>query len=648
MEATLLAKAVHLEQQFLLAVLSDDEESLKEVFREQSQFSNHVNAIQATRKLDEKTARLPFQVAGSIQDITSCLLQSESISQDAQSHLNDLISEMPTNTSETSSPTVPYHPLFSHHPSDVQSTLGQHKALDAHAYRWLMHNLHNPYPPSKQLQVLGHLSGTSAAQVEIWFEEMRDVIGWTRLSREFFASSPGATVAAARRVYLERDNSMPFGVVSAFTAMKAVAETHFPERPALEGKHFNEDHDLSWTLPGMPEAPDHCMDSEGIFVPFQVDSSMAPDDFFYLSESDCDSSEEEDTTPPPAVAGCKRRLTEDILTSEDSDSARPKRYRFIEGALSEQEHAPSSDPLLKRNSARATASISVSPIDVPFNSSLHLTPPSYSIESSTSICHKRGRAEFDEGTLDEFVGLDDAFPPPIQRRKVLESASPMPSHPSCRPIAAKYHPSLNSLSSTGDLPSIPPPPSIIEPVTDTDIFSTPVTLDCNSVTSPSNNAAWISMPAYIDVPNSDFLKSNPQLPHFPDVDYHFTASSSSLDAWPSFGDLSGLPSSLISSSSSSSLYLETPTSQVIDWSSLPEFTPSVPPVISPHTSLSTTHRTVPNSQEGFLFPPFPPSCDIDQAMSLLDPSIPPSAFLSSSSSDAFADDLQIWPLYGVS
>jgi len=195
-----------------------------------------------------------------------------------------------------------------------------------------MQNLHNPYPTIIQLQVLGDLSGTSAAQVEIWFKEIRDAIGWTKLSREFFASSPGATVAAAKRVYLERDNDIPFGVIFAFTAVKASAEAHFRKHPALQDHYFDKDHGLSWALPGVPEAQGHYVDSEGIFVPFVVDFSTPPDDLPYFSGDD--ESEEEDITPPPVVAGCKRRLTEDILTSGDSNLVRSrKRHRCVVSAL---------------------------------------------------------------------------------------------------------------------------------------------------------------------------------------------------------------------------------------------------------------------------------------------------------------------------
>ncbi|KAH9968608.1 hypothetical protein BC827DRAFT_266779 [Russula dissimulans] len=302
MEATLQERLVNLEQQFLLAVLSNDEKALEEFSREQAHFLSHIKAAEASRKLDDKTALLSSYVAGSIENVASCLLHSEEIFQDAQSRLSDLIRELPPNAFETlshSPPIPPHHLLFSHHPPSMQGALGQHKTLDAYAYRWLMQNLHNPYPTNMQVQILGDLSGTSAAQVEIWFKEMRDAIGWTKLSREFFASSPNATVAAARRVYLERGNDIPFDVVFAFTALKAFAETQFTKHSAIQAKHFNEGHHLSLALSdmsAMPEAQGRYTDSEGVSVPFPVNSSIPPVDFPYLSDDD--ESEEEDTTPP--------------------------------------------------------------------------------------------------------------------------------------------------------------------------------------------------------------------------------------------------------------------------------------------------------------------------------------------------------------
>jgi len=68
-----------------------------------------------------------------------------------------------------------------------------------------MQNIHDPYPNSAQTRIIGDISGTSAAQVELWFQEVRDSIGWSTLSHDFFAGSVNATVAAALQVFLERE-----------------------------------------------------------------------------------------------------------------------------------------------------------------------------------------------------------------------------------------------------------------------------------------------------------------------------------------------------------------------------------------------------------------------------------------------------------
>jgi len=223
------------------------------------------------------------------------------------------------------------------------------------------------------------------------------------------------------------------------------------------------------------------------------------------------------------------------------------------------------------------------------------------------------------------------------------------------PAVLGTHPSLDSSPSSGDSYSHSSPHSVIEPVSaGADVSSNADIVECNSIPSPPKDATWMSMPAFIDVPNSDFLESNPQLPHVPDLEYHLTVGSNSsfpLGEWPSFGDLSCLSSSPISTASSASLYSETPsTSQVLDWSSLTEFfdpvfpTPSQP---SSQTSLSTPPSTLPNSQEDSLLTPPLPSYDINQLGSLLDPSIPPSAFLQMQP-DTFGD-MHLWPLLnGVS
>jgi len=272
------------------------------------------------------------------------------------------------------------------------------------------------------------------------------------------------------------------------------------------------------------------MDSEGIFVPFQS-SSIPPDDFPFLSDGD--DSEEEDTSPPPAVAGCKRHLTEDISTSEDTNLARPpKRYRYlvstrwscfrlkmlechrmradIEGALSKWDRAPPAlsnpDPLLECIGTRDTepTSVDMSPTHTSSDSPLHPTPSSRSYITSTSICHKRGRAELDGDSSNNFVSCDGISLRPTQRRKIIKSASPVLSKGVYSPPAVLgNYPSLGPSPPPGD-PSRPSPYSVMEPVSaSADVSSNTGIVDCNSIPSPPKGAAWICMLSLFSYPKYD-------------------------------------------------------------------------------------------------------------------------------------------------
>ncbi|KAI0296253.1 hypothetical protein BC826DRAFT_1006101 [Russula brevipes] len=688
MEATLRERLVSLEQQFLLPVLSRDDEALEEFSREWSQLSNHIKAAAADRKLDDKTALLFFQVSGSLENVANCMLQSEAILQDAQSRLiKDLIHEIPTNAPETLSqrpPIAPYHLLFSSHSSLRQATLGQHKALGTYAYRWLMQNLHDPYPTTTQMQVLGVMSGTTATQVDTWFEEIRDTIGWTKLSREFFASSPRATIAMARRVYLQRDNDVPFSVVFAFMEVKAIAETLFLEHPALQERRSNKDHGLSCALPDMSDAQGHSIDSETIFDPFRVDSLTPPHDLPHSSGD----VEGEDTTPPPAVAGCKRRLIDDVLTSEEFDLDRePKRYRtqpVIEDALLRQESASpalsTSGPPLQHYITCATAppSADMPTIHTPSEQLSQFTSLSSSHEISTSVCHKRGRAELGE------VDFIDGPPRPVRRQKVFESASPVPSKPVCDPcITPGNHLSLGLPSSNGNSHLLPLDYTHtgVDPVVvgvNVDVPSNPSIFDWNSIPAPPTppkdvvvmcrlspshvkydlTRQFSALPACIYVPGSDLPDLNLELPHFSNPGHHLLAESSSACSRgdpPLFGDPNCLPPSPISGSPSTPLYSESSSALgAIDWTSFTEFIDQAPASMGSSSQMSLsmtscmTSCTVPTSQEGSLSPPFPTSSVVEQPVSLLDSSTPPSAFLPVER-DIFSDDINMWPLlYGSS
>ena len=333
MNATLRERLLRAEQRFLLAVVSNDEESSQVFSQEWSQLAQDIASVEIAGQLDDDTACLLSQVSRAVENIANCMLESGAILQEAQTCLtSEFIHDIPSNPSPHPQAIAPYHPLFSNSPSMTPSILGQQKLLDSYAYRWLMQNIHNPYPSSVQTRIMSDASGTSTAQVELWFQEIRDSIGWSKLSHNLFAGSVNATVAAATRVYLERDKDISFDIVFAFKVVKASAETLFSEHPALQGK--NAKTALAQANPTvvmdqyhhMGPLPDESMiEPEGIIVPPQVDPPAPLDPFSDLSDSD--ESEEEDTTPPPPIAGCKRPLGEDVLTSQVYDIGKPQKRR---------------------------------------------------------------------------------------------------------------------------------------------------------------------------------------------------------------------------------------------------------------------------------------------------------------------------------
>ena len=333
MNPTLRERLIHSEQHFLLAVVSNDEESLKAFSQEWSQLARDIRNTKAAGRLDDNTAHLLYKVSQAIENMTGCMLESGSILQESRAcSISDFSQDIPSGdpllASQHTHGIAPYHLLFSNFPSSIKLTiLGQKKLLDLYAYCWLMQNIHDPYPNSVQMQIISDVSGATTAQVEVWFQEVRDSIGWNKLSRDFFAGSVDATVAAARRVYLEHGRNMSFDVVFAFTSVKAFAEMLFLENPLLQGKNVDMgstpamDHMRSFTR-------EPILDPEGILVAPQVDCLIPPDPLSDLSDSD--ESEEEDTTPPPSIVGYKRPLAEDVLTSQAEGLRRPqKRHRCV-------------------------------------------------------------------------------------------------------------------------------------------------------------------------------------------------------------------------------------------------------------------------------------------------------------------------------
>ncbi|TFY60154.1 hypothetical protein EVG20_g7522 [Dentipellis fragilis] len=185
------------------------------------------------------------------------------------------------------------------------------------AHRWLLPNLHDPYPSAVETASLAQACGCAVKAIQDWFSSARRRIGWTDLSREKFGGSRRETSQAASRAYAEdSDDALPSDIKHAFSIIRANARKLLQELVAdLDG-----DGQITDSILGIQE--------------FVAPLSVVEDD-------------EDDMTPPPPIAGCKRTFSssgesEDGGIGEAHVDLRPfKRHRPLKLSSSLNQSVPS-------------------------------------------------------------------------------------------------------------------------------------------------------------------------------------------------------------------------------------------------------------------------------------------------------------------
>ncbi|KAH9049374.1 hypothetical protein EDB84DRAFT_1654326 [Lactarius hengduanensis] len=671
MNATLRDRLILVEQLFLIAVVAQDETARKEFSLELSRLIHHYKAVEANGDLDDNTTLLLSRVSQVIGATTQCMLECEDILKDTQTHLMNY-SSLPLPSDDllpvpTSRPTfTPYPLLFSHvSSSGTLGILGHNKLLDACAYRWLMQHVHNPYPTSTQLQIIGDESKSSVAQAELWFQEARDLIGWTRLSDEFFTGSLNATITAAKRVYLEYDNTVPFCITFAFSKVKASMETLFSEHLTLLTPLTNRV-ECSAQAPQPVPGLDH-------FKKFR-EESIANSNCIQVSDPThfnniLDDEEIEDTTPPPPVAGCKRNLPEDMATLLASDLHRPLKRLRAQSLHQVYLHSESMHPLSNTNtsfkksatealthtSAIPVTSVQLSDSSFPMGSK----PPPDSLAFNST---EQEQTDLYASASEMVVASSD---PPISqgemRNQQISDGSLVPSERQLgSSVNHRRHPS------PGSIPTFawPFPPSLNYHPTDSLETSqitvspgAPVDLsvfDWSSIPNPlAETTVLTNQPASVYVPSSDLTALNFELPD--PLYLEQSAETCPLGDLGSLEDLSlpqfPIPTTFpdVPASPSASFCSDNTTysSQEMDWSAITDFInqfSSFSAESSFAPSPSATFDAAPSTPENPIGPLLPPAPhEVNKPISVMDPSIPPSVFFPAEPS-IFTEDASMWSL----
>ncbi|KAG1841721.1 C-terminal domain of homeodomain 1-domain-containing protein [Suillus tomentosus] len=216
------------------------------------------------------------------------------------------------------------------------------------AYKWLLANIHNPYPSSDTKVNIASSSGCSMNSVAAWFISARRRIGWTTICRKHFNNCRADTVDAASRALVKEDPSRVLApaIFHDFQQMKAATKDLYAStftKSALAGdldavvKDMTEEDRLRLEREKKDRAQEEkkrrekekemrriqrALDKQTQKAHAAFDSypsprhSRSPSPVPTLEESWTDESEDEEDFIPPVLAGRKRRAS---ISSELTD-----------------------------------------------------------------------------------------------------------------------------------------------------------------------------------------------------------------------------------------------------------------------------------------------------------------------------------------
>jgi hypothetical protein len=166
-------------------------------------FQELLEDISTAPELDPNTAILANNVASRLRVISEGLhrieVQHEKLTRETVEECDVICREYSASHSQ-------YVPLqfkdYTYSYDDIRPIDSRNKQFEA-CYRWLINNLHNPYPSAKTKQSIADNSGAPLVNVENWFLRVRPRIGWSKLRKERFDNSNARMLAAAHQYFVE-------------------------------------------------------------------------------------------------------------------------------------------------------------------------------------------------------------------------------------------------------------------------------------------------------------------------------------------------------------------------------------------------------------------------------------------------------------
>jgi hypothetical protein len=209
----------------------------------------------------------------------------------------------------------------------------------ASAYKWLLKNIHNPYPTEETKTALSLKTGASRDTLDDWFIRARKKMGWNALCKKHHAKSRKETLDAAYRFFIMPDPKRPLGgdLEYDFAAVLNAAKDMYSEKllkSALAVKLDVVVKDMTPLDRGRREEERQMRQQQAKDQARAASSYPSPDRSpGHSSDRSLPSASTDendyDISPPEPVAGRKRRSSSSDSSYEVSAGRPNKRHRYI-------------------------------------------------------------------------------------------------------------------------------------------------------------------------------------------------------------------------------------------------------------------------------------------------------------------------------
>jgi hypothetical protein len=366
MKNSIRERLLNTEGLFFEAILQDPP-TLVNFYEKWETLSDDFKQALKSDSVDDETIALAHAIASRVAILAARYLDfsmlSEEITSDLRNNLDDIFAQLSVADVSLSTETQRAASLHLEIIDPAQPSPASALSTDAPssfppyiapAHKWLLKNLHNPYPSNEVKESLSRSPGVSLKQINAWFINVRRRIGWTALSRKHFDGSHTETIDAAYRAFVKEDPKRPllYTVSSEFEALKVAAEDLYSDKlrkSVLAGKldtavkdMTDEDRvkrgrrkmklteDEKRRQDNEKESRKRERANDKVFKSSARSFYPSPDRSSYGSPEPSPSStqeeEEEDLAPPERVAGRKRRQESEEVQEVDKPN---KRFRCV-------------------------------------------------------------------------------------------------------------------------------------------------------------------------------------------------------------------------------------------------------------------------------------------------------------------------------